>query len=217
MPPLCECQEGYSCVNVNDSYDICIVSPTAEEFPPLEGELYREIVTDDGGGDPVLVILVAESLYVVTNSTILKFEPLPKLDDNSQDLTRFFNFEANLGAQNTTDGSGAESSEVITYFPLPLGPSRRARRLAAGSCEHLKREEAMCVVQDDGATALGNSCISIAYTCLFSIVVSPLEPLCTIVISHCALTQDLLCSDERRSERQEMFVCCDLSVRTILT
>lgn len=165
LPALCGCEENFSCINDEEA---CVASPTVQDFHAIEGELSREIVNVEDGGDPVLVVMAEYSLYVMTSSTIIEFEHDEQGLIDSPVPIRFFNFEVNAGAQATTSEAwDGRPTDWISVFSLPLeqeeeeGNPRRIRRLAVpppGSCGALSIERNMCEVQDNGATLLANGC-----------------------------------------------------------
>lgn len=223
LPALCECEEGFSCINDDDT---CLASPTAEEFPSLEGELFREIVTPADGGDPVLVVVVEHSLYMMTSSTIFEFEYAQDLVDNDSVPIRFFNFQDNVGGQATTsEGWDEQPTDWISVFPLSLdneeNATRRVRRLAIpppGSCEAFAVEEDLCDVQDNGATKIANGCANFVLVCgpvklANNPVIAVVDKMCSYIEADCKEVEQKMCSDERAGERQETLGCCDLPVR----
>lgn len=207
----------------------CVPRPTVQDFYAIEGELSREIVDVEGGGDPVLVVMAEYSLYVMTNSTIIEYELEQGLVDIPVPI-RFFNFEGNVGAQATTSEAwDGQPTDWISVFPLPLeqegeGSSRRIRRLGVpppNSCKALSIETKWCEVQGNGATQLANGCDNFVPLCLplkipFLKASPPLKlfsKVCDIVKGDCLRVERALCSEQRTSLRQEELECCGQQVR----
>lgn len=181
-----------------------------------------------------------ESLYVLTASTIFEFALYPEenLDNNSDNnpvLTRVFNFETNLGAEAITAGGDVlaedqEMRQAIAIFPLPLEGSRRGRLLmpAAGRCDLISREESLCETGQNGLTTMGDTCNRLETICLVpstlsklfflrlslpaNVAIALVNTLCELVVRDCKESEKALCSEERRSERQDDGACCDLPV-----